>query len=334
MASKTDHKPNILLIGGAGYVGSHMLRVLLENKITPVVFDNLSSGFRHFVPAQVPFFKGDLKKPQDINAVFKKYPITVVMHFASSIVVPESVVNPLKYYDNNVVSFINLVKAMRQAHVSKIIFSSTAAVYAELQKIPINEDALLEPNNTYGQTKLMCEQILKDTAAADKSFSYVIFRYFNVAGAYDKGSVGESHEPETHLIPIVLETALGRRKSLEIYGSNYKTFDGTCVRDYIHVQDLCEAHYLALKEITGKARNQIFNLGSQKGFSVKDVIDAARAVTGVDFAVKMSSRRPGDSARLIACAKKAKKILGWVPKRSLKQMIASAWEWEKIQEKR
>ena len=328
---------NILLIGGAGYIGSHMLRVLLSNKITPVVFDNLSSGLRRFVPTGttgttgVPFYKGDLRNLQDIRSVLKKYKIGMVMHFASSIIVPESVSDPTKYYENNVLAFINLMKAMREAKVNKIVFSSTAAVYAEPKKIPIPEDALLVPNNPYGQTKLMCEQILRDNASAHKDFSYVIFRYFNVAGAHDDGGIGESHEPETHLIPIVLETALGRRNVLQIFGTDYATFDGTCVRDYIHVQDLCEAHFLALKSITGKARNQVFNLGSQKGFSVKQVIDAVRRVTKADVPVKVFARRPGDSARLIASSQKAKKILGWVPKRGLDRMISSAWEWEKTQ---
>ncbi|MCC6759209.1 MAG: UDP-glucose 4-epimerase GalE [Candidatus Omnitrophica bacterium] len=331
MTKKSGSDNNILLIGGAGYIGSHMLRVLLENRVTPVVFDNLSSGLRHFIPQGVPFFKGDLKDLQDIRTVLKKYKITTVMHFASSIIVPESVADPVKYYENNVSSFVNLVKAMREAKVQKMIFSSTAAVYAEPKKVPIPEDAELVPSNPYGQTKLMCEQILRDTAAAHKDFSYVIFRYFNVAGAYDDGGIGESHEPETHLIPIVLETALGRRDVLKVFGDDYDTPDGTCVRDYIHVQDLAEAHYLALKAIDGKARNQIFNLGSQKGFSVKQVITAVRRVTGKDFPVKMFPRRPGDGPRLIASSQKAKKILGWVPKRGLDKMISSAWEWEKTQ---
>jgi len=331
MKKTSGSDQNILLMGGAGYIGSHMLRVLLNNRVTPIIFDNLSSGMRQFVPKGVPFFKGDLKNLQDIRSVFKKYKITTVLHFASSIVVPESVSDPIKYYENNVLSFINLMKAMREAKVNKIIFSSTAAVYAEPKKIPIPEDAPLVPSNPYGQSKLMCEQILRDNALANKDFSYVVFRYFNVAGAYDDGGIGESHEPETHLIPIVLETALGRRAALHIYGNNYPTPDGTCVRDYIHVQDLCQAHYLALKSITGKARNQVFNLGSQKGFSVKQVVDATRRITGSDFPVKIFPRRPGDSARLIASSQKAKKILGWVPKRGLKKMISSAWEWEKTQ---
>lgn len=331
MAKTSGSDKNILLIGGAGYIGSHMLRVLLHNGITPVVFDNLSSGLRHFIPKGVSFFKGDLKNLQDIRSVFKKYKISTVMHFASSIIVPESVADPIKYYENNVGSFINLMKAMQEAKVKKIIFSSTAAVYAEPKKIPIPEDAPLIPSNPYGQTKLMCEHILRDCAAAHQDFSYVIFRYFNVAGAHDDGGIGESHEPETHLIPIVLETALGRRELLQIFGHDYPTPDGTCVRDYIHVQDLAEAHYLALKAISGKARNQVFNLGSQKGFSVKQVVDVARRVTGRDIPVKMFPRRAGDSARLIASSHKAKKILGWVPKRGLDQMMRSAWEWEKLQ---
>ncbi len=320
----------VLLVGGAGYIGSHMLRNLLAKKIVPVVFDNLSSGFRHFVPPKVPFVKGDLRNSEDIRKVFKKFRIDKVMHFASSIVVPESVKDPLKYYDNNVLSFINLIKEMRQASVNKIIFSSTAAVYAAPKKVPIPEDAALDPANPYGQTKLICEKILRDTASAHRDFSYVIFRYFNVAGAYEKGGIGESHEPETHLIPLVLETALGKRKVLQIFGDDYPTADGTCIRDYIHVDDLCDAHFLALENLETKARNQVFNLGCQKGFSVKQVIDVVKRVTQKDFSIKISARRAGDAAKLVADFRKAKRILGWTPKRGLEKMISSAWEWEKV----
>lgn len=329
MRKASSINSNVLLIGGAGYIGSHMLRNLLAQKIVPVVFDNLSSGFRHFIPSDVPFVKGDLRNNEDIRKVFKKFRIDKVMHFASSIVVPESVKDPVKYYENNVLSFINLIKEMRQASVNKIIFSSTAAVYATPKKVPIPEDAKLDPANPYGQTKLICEKILCDTAAAHTDFSYVIFRYFNVAGAYEKGGIGESHEPETHLIPLVLETALGKRKVLQIFGDDYPTADGTCIRDYIHVDDLCDAHFLALKNLETKARNQIFNLGCQKGFSVKQVIDVVKDVTQKDFPIKISARRPGDAAKLVADFRKAKRILGWTPKRGLEKMILSAWEWEK-----
>lgn len=330
MTKRIDKSPDILLVGAAGYIGSHMLRNLLDKGIAPVVFDNLSSGFREFVPRGVPFYKGDLRNPGDLRKVLSKYKISKVMHFASSIIVPESVSNPLKYYENNVLSFINLLEEMRQASVRQIIFSSTAAVYAPPKRIPIPEDAPVLPGNPYGTTKRMCEKILEDIAFADKNFSYVIFRYFNVAGAYEKGGIGESHEPETHLIPIVLQTALGRRKFLEIYGNDYPTPDGTCIRDYIHVDDLCEAHFLALQNLTTKARNQIFNLGSQKGFSVQEVIDVAKKATGKDFVVKVSARRAGDGPRLVADSRKAKRILGWAPKRGLEKMICSAWQWEKI----
>jgi len=320
---------NVLIIGGAGYIGSHMVRNLLGHGITPVVFDNLSSGFRKFVPPGVPFIKGDLRNYKDIHSVLKKHRITTVMHFASSIIVPESVVDPIKYYDNNVVAFINLVRAMKETGVKNIVFSSTAAVYGEPKKVPIREDAFLCPGNPYGTTKVMAEKVLQDMAAADKDFSFVALRYFNVAGAHSEGGIGEAHEPETHLIPIVLETALGKRKALQIYGNDYPTPDGTCIRDYIHVQDLCEAHYLALKAIKTKARNQMFNLGSQKGFSVKEVIATAQKMTGKTIRVKVAPRRPGDAARLIASSAKAKKVLGWSPKYGLTEMIATAWEWER-----
>lgn len=319
---------SVLIIGGAGYVGSHMVRNLLERGVTPVVFDNLSTGVRKFVPRGVPFVRGDLRRAEDVARVFKKFRINTVMHFASSIVVPESVVDPLKYYDNNVVAFIRLLSAMKEAQVKNIIFSSTAAVYAEPKKVPIVEDAALGPNNPYGQTKLMCEQLLKDVASADEQFSYVALRYFNVAGAHQSGEIGESHEPETHLIPIVLEVAAGERKVLKIYGRNYPTPDGTCVRDYIHVDDLCDAHYLALKNIQTKARNQVFNLGNQKGYSVQEVVDLAHKITELKIKVEYVARRNGDSARLVASYTKARRVLGWSPKRDLEQMIRSAWAWE------
>jgi len=321
-------KPRVLLVGGAGYIGSHMLRNLLGHGIKPVVFDNLSSGRRAFVPQGVPFIKGDLKNEKDIRLALGKFRIDTVMHFASSIIVPESVSDPVKYYENNVLGFINLMKAMKESGAGNIIFSSTAAVYGEPQKVPICEDAALAPTNPYGHTKLMCEQILRDTAASQNDLSYVILRYFNVAGAHHNGGIGESHEPETHLIPIVLRAALSKRKILRIYGDDYKTPDGTCLRDYIHVEDLCDAHYLALKAIQQKARNQAFNLGSQKGFSVREVVGTSRKVTGRDIKVKIEARRPGDAARLIASSVKAKNILGWTPKRGLEEMISSAWAWE------
>lgn len=324
----------VLIIGGAGYIGSHMVRNLLSRRVTPVVFDDLSSGYREFVPAGVPFVKGDLRKYPDILAALKQYRISAVMHFASSIIVPESVSNPAKYYENNVLAFINLVKAMKEAGVGRIVFSSTAAVYGEPQKVPITESAVLCPTNPYGATKMICEKILQDMAAADKNFSFVALRYFNVAGAHRDGGIGEAHEPETHLIPIVLEAASGKRKSLSIYGDDYSTPDGTCIRDYIHIEDLCEAHYLALQKIHGKARNQFFNLGSQKGFSVKQVIAAARQVTGREFKIKVAPRRPGDAGRLIASSVKAKRVLGWAPRLGLKEMISSAWIWEQYKNDR
>lgn len=329
MSEAISLRSRVLLVGGAGYVGSHMLRGLLDRGIMPVVFDNLSSGFRQFIPRGVPFVKGDLRQIADIRKVFKKFKIDCVMHFASAIVVPESVSDPGRYYENNVVSFINLVQAMREANVQQIIFSSTAAVYAAPRKVPIPEDALLGPNNPYGHTKLMCEQILRDLAAAHKNFSFVIFRYFNVAGAYDQGGIGESHDPETHLIPLILKTALGERKSVQVFGDDYPTVDGTCIRDFIHVDDVCDAHFLALKNLTKSARNQTFNLGNQKGFSVKQVIDAVKKVTGQDFKVQICPPRAGDGPKLIADFRKAKEILGWKPQRGLEKIISSAWAWEK-----
>ncbi|MCB9757097.1 MAG: UDP-glucose 4-epimerase GalE [Candidatus Omnitrophica bacterium] len=319
----------VLLIGGAGYVGSHMLRNLLTCGITPIVFDNLSSGFRRFIPKGVPFVKGDLRQLADIRKVLKKFKIDCILHFASAIVVSESVSDPGRYYENNVLSFINLIQAMREADVQQMIFSSSAAVYAAPKKLPIAEDALLGPNTAYGHSKLMCEQILRDVAAAHKDFSFVVFRYFNVAGAYDQGGIGENHDPETHLIPLILKAALGEKKSVQVFGDDYPTVDGTCIRDFIHVDDVCDAHFLALKNLTKSARNQTFNLGNQKGFSVKQVIDAVKKVTGQDFKVQICPPRAGDNPKLIADFCKAKEILGWKPQRSLEKMIASAWAWEK-----
>lgn len=319
---------SVLLIGGAGYIGSHMVRNLVEKKLRPIVFDNLSTGFKRFVPPHLPFIQGDLRNYSDIKKALVKHKVETVFHFASSIIVPESVKSPLKYYDNNVSAFVNLTKAMNEAGTKQIIFSSTAAVYGEAKTMPIREDSPTAPQNPYGHTKWICEQILQDLAVAQKDFSFVALRYFNVAGAHVDGGIGESHEPETHLIPIVLEVVSGKRPHLEVYGNNYATPDGTCIRDYIHVQDLAEAHYLAFKNIRGKARNQIFNLGNQTGFSVKQVIAAAEKVVGQKLKVKIRPRRPGDTARLVASSAKAKRLLGWVPRYGLDKMIATAWAWE------
>jgi len=322
-------KNTILVIGGAGYIGSHMVRLLIDKGESPVIFDNLSTGYRSSVPAGVPFVKGDLRNPSDLKKVFSKYKIETVIHFAAFIVVPESVADPLKYYENNVVAFVKLLEAMRVHKVKNIIFSSTAAVYGNAKKVPVREDSPTEPTSPYGHSKLMMEQMVMDAAAAHKDFSYLIFRYFNVAGARGDGQIGEAHHPETHLIPNILKSVKGEIKALTIFGKDYPTKDGTCVRDYIHVQDLAEAHYLGVKAFKKGVRNNVFNLGTQSGYSNLDVIKAAERVTGKKVSFHLGPRRAGDPAKLIASSQKAKTILGWQPKRDLIKIVEDAWDWEK-----
>jgi len=321
-------RKNILVIGGAGYIGSHMVYSLLEKRYIPVVFDNLSTGQRKFVPKGVDFIKGDLRKERDIRKVFEEYSIDAVMHFAAFSLVGESVKKPLKYYENNVCAFVNLIKVMTEFAVKRIIFSSTAAVYGEPEHIPIKENNAIEPSNPYGCSKRMIERILEDTAQAG-GVSYIILRYFNVAGANPSARIGEIHHPETHLIPSVLKVSNRERKELVIFGDDYPTKDGTCLRDYIHVQDLCQAHLLALEALKGKMRNEVFNLGNGSGYTVKEVIDKVEEVTGKKIKVKIGPRRHGDPAKLVASSEKAKKILGWRPRYSLKEIISTAWEWER-----
>jgi UDP-glucose 4-epimerase len=325
---------NILIAGGAGYIGSHMVRVLLEEAAAegyrPIVFDNLSTGFRGFVPKGVPFIKGDLRNIEDIRKAFKKYKINTVMHFAASICVPESVENPLKYYENNVSACINLLKVMIENRVKYFIFSSTAAVYGEPKKIPVTEDNEKKPTSPYGASKLMMEQILKDTAFAC-DFSYVSLRYFNAAGAHASGKIGQQGKLITHLIPNILKAAKDGKKELVIFGDSYPTKDGTCIRDYIHVMDLCSAHLLAMRALhRSKIKNEIFNLGSGKGFTVKEMVQMAEEVTGRKIKVKIGPRRPGDPARIVASPRKARRILRWEPKSSLEDIIKSSWRFENL----
>lgn len=318
----------VLVVGGAGYIGSHMVQTLLKEKIDTIVFDNLSTGYSEFIPEGVPFIKGDLRSESDIQNVFKEYAIDVVMHFAASSIVPESVSNPLKYYENNVLACINLLKVMAENKVKKFIFSSTAAVYGEPENVPIKEGDKTSPTNPYGRSKLMIENILRDIASAH-DFSYVSLRYFNAAGAHPSGEIGEKHDPETHLIPNILKVAKWMKDELTIFGDDYPTPDGTCIRDYIHVQDLCKAHLLALGALTGGIKNEIFNLGNGNGFSVREVVSTAEKVTGRKIHVKVGPRRPGDPARLVASAEKVQTILGWKPRANLEEIIRTAWEWEK-----
>ncbi len=320
-------KNKILVTGGAGYIGSCVVRELLERGYAPVVFDNLSTGHRHFVPKNVPFVKGDLRKAEDIRAAFKKFRVDTVMHFASLALVGESVASPLKYYENNVLACVLLLKAMREAEVKKLIFSSSCATFGEPKRIPIEENDPQSPANPYGETKLMIERILRDQSKVT-DLRYIALRYFNACGAHSSGEIGEVHDPEAHLIPNVLKVLTGEKKVLEIYGDDYDTPDGTCIRDYIHIEDLASAHLSALEALDKGMTSDVFNLGNGTGYSVKEIVAAVEKVTGKKVRVKIAPRRPGDPARLVSSAAKAKKILGWKPRFGLTQIIRSAWKWE------
>ena len=314
---------NILVVGGAGYIGSHQTRYLLDKGFKVVVFDNLSRGHREFVDKRATFFQGDLLSKDDVHYVFLNHHFDAVMHFAAFALVGESVKQPGTYYDNNITGVLNLLHAMNEFGVKKIIFSSSAAVYGEPSRIPISEYDELKPINPYGWTKRMTEQILKDFDIAH-GIKSVSLRYFNAAGA--AYGLGELHKPETHLIPNVLLAAL-TGKAVEMLGSDYPTPDGTCVRDYIHVLDLVRAHHLALEFLFNHNETRSYNLGSGTGYSVKKVIEMCKEVTGIDIPVKISPRRPGDPAILVASSEKIAKELSWKPELSLKKIISSAWEW-------
>ena len=317
---------NILVIGGAGYIGSHVVKMLAEKGYNPVVFDNLSKGHKEAVE-NFPLELGDLGDKQALFAVFKKHTIEAVMHFAAFIEVGESVQAPSKYYHNNVSSVLNLLDAMVENHVNYFVFSSTAATFGEPVRERIDETHPQLPINPYGNTKLMVEKMLADfdTAYGLKSTA---LRYFNASGADDSGKIGESHTPETHLIPLVLQAAAGKRPSIKVFGTDYPTPDGTCIRDYVHVNDLARAHILALEKMVRENKSERFNLGSGSGFSVAELIKEAKAVTGVDFPVQTAPRRAGDPAVLVADSTKAQKVLGWSPEYSLTRIIETAWNWE------
>jgi len=319
-------KKHILVTGGAGYIGSHMSRLLLDEGYSVVVFDNLSTGYKRLVAPEAVFVKGDLCRDNEIEKVFTRYKVEAVMHFCASIQVGESVKNPIKYYENNIGSAIALLKAMFRHRVKKIIFSSTAAVYGDPVSVPIGEDAALKPVNPYGKTKLTIEELLADIAAADPAFEYSALRYFNACGAHPNGRLGEMHNPETHLIPNILK-AIKDKKEFTQFGNDYPTPDGTCIRDYIHVMDLCRAHLLALKAFDTGVKNEAFNLGSGSGYSISEVVSAAEAVTGKKVKIKLCPRRAGDPPRLVASSAKAKKVLGWQPRHGLTDILETAWAW-------
>ena len=323
----------ILVTGGAGYIGSHCVMALLEQNNDVVIFDNLSTGHIETVETlkkygPVELQKGDLTNFDDINSVFKNYDIDKVVHFAAFSQVGESVVNPQKYYINNVCGTINLLRAMLENNVKKIVFSSTAATYGEPVYIPIDEKHPQNPINPYGQTKLMIEKIMDDY---DKAYDLksVRLRYFNVAGADSKSRIGEWHDPETHLIPNILKSTFNNGKTFQMFGDDYDTKDGTCVRDYINVEDLAQAHFLALKYLDNGGETNYFNLGTNDGNTVKEVFSACEKVTEKTIPVEIKSRRAGDPASLVADNRKAKEILNWLPEHLLEESIKTAYKWEK-----
>jgi len=318
----------ILVAGGAGYIGSHTVAELLEMGHKVITFDSLQKGHKEAVLGG-EFIEGNLLNQEDIEKVFKKNTIDAVIHFAADSLVGESMEKPDKYFRNNDIGGMNLLSAMIKYNTKKIIFSSTAATYGEPEKVPIEENNATIPTNPYGESKLIFEKILKwhDTAYGIK---YASLRYFNAAGAHKSGKIGEDHNPESHLIPIVLQSALGKRDCVSIFGDDYPTEDGTCVRDYIHVTDLAMAHILALKKLETNGESAIYNLGNGKGFSVKQIIDVARKVTGKDIKTKIVGRRAGDPAVLIASSDKIKKQLNWNPQYAdIAKIIESAWVWHK-----
>jgi len=316
----------VLVTGGAGYIGAHAVRELKKAGYEVVILDNLVYGHRELAQGE-RLIVGDLENRALLEQLFSEHRFEAVMHFAAYAYVGESVENPAKYYRNNVAATLNLLDVMREAKVNRFIFSSTCATYGEPKEVPIPESHPQNPINPYGASKMMVERILADYSKA-YSLKYVALRYFNAAGADESGEIGEDHNPETHLIPLVLDAALGKRKHITIYGTDYDTPDGTCIRDYIHVTDLANAHVLGLKYLQHGGESNVFNLGNGNGFSVREVIETARKVTDREIPVVEGARRPGDPAQLIGSAEKAKKILGWNPKfNQLETIIATAWKW-------
>lgn len=320
---------NVLVCGGAGYIGSHTVYELIERGHSVVVVDSLIKGHKAAVHNEAKFYLWDIRDEEFMDRVFKENNIDAVIDFAAFSLVGESVNEPFKYYENNVYGTLKLLEAMERAGVKKIVFSSTAATYGEPENDIIVESDKTNPTNPYGETKLTVEKMLK---WADNAYGikFVALRYFNAAGAHISGKIGEDHSPETHLIPIILQTALGQREKMFIFGDDYDTPDGTCVRDYIHVTDLADAHIKALEKLFKTNESGIYNLGNGKGFSVKEVIEKAKKVTGKDFKVEIEARRSGDPSTLIASSEKAIKELGWKPKfNTLDKIIETAWNWHK-----
>ena len=325
----TPAKPTILVTGGAGYIGSHAVKALIGAGYEVIVLDNLVYGHRELVEEvlKVELIVGDINDRPLLDKLFASRNIAAVMHFSAYAYVGESVTDPAKYYRNNVVGTLTLLEAMIAASIKQFVFSSTCATYGVPHTVPITEDHSQNPINPYGATKLMVERILQDFDVA-YGLKSVYFRYFNAAGADPTGLLGEDHNPETHLLPLVLMAALGKRDSVAIFGTDYPTPDGTCIRDYIHVTDLADAHILGLEYLLNGGSTNVFNLGNGQGFSVKEAIDTAKIVTGREIKVVMSDRRPGDPPILVGSSDKARNILGWEPKYpALKEILTHAWKW-------
>lgn len=319
----------ILVLGGAGYIGSHTVSELIDAGEQVVIIDNLETGHIEAVHPKARFYQGDIRDRNFLDSVFEKEPVDAVIHFAANSLVGESMTNPLKYYDNNLYGTKVLLESMVAHNIDKIVFSSTAATYGEPENIPILESDRTEPTNPYGETKLSMEKMMKWTGVAH-GLRYVALRYFNACGAHISGEIGEAHNPETHLIPLILQVPNGQRDYISIFGEDYDTKDGTCVRDYIHVTDLAQAHILAVRYLMEGGRSDVFNLGNGVGFTVKEVIETARKVTGHPIPAQVAPRRAGDPAKLIASSEKAKQVLGWRPEHAeLEEIIATAWKWHK-----
>ncbi len=317
----------ILVCGGAGYIGSHAVHALIEKGEQVVIVDNLQTGHRGALNPKAKFYEGDIRDASVLDKIFTENKVEAVIHFAANSLVGESMEKPLLYFNNNVYGMQVLLEAMVRHGVDKIVFSSTAAVYGEPKRVPIHEDDETCPTNTYGETKLTMEKMMKWVSRAN-GVHYVSLRYFNAAGALPDGSIGEDHATETHLIPLILQVPTGRRDHITVFGDDYPTPDGTCLRDYIHVVDLADAHVLALEYLRKGGASDIFNLGNGQGFSVKEMIAAAEKATGRSIKVEIGARRAGDPAQLIASSEKARSVLGWKPQfTDVEQVIGTAWRW-------
>ena len=317
----------VLVTGGAGYIGSHTVRRLVRKGYQVAVFDNLSKGHRWAVPEDIPLIVGDIADTAHVAMTIRQFHVTSIIHFAAFSLVGESMIEPRAYYTNNVIGTLHLLDAMRATGVDRIVFSSSAAVYGEPAIIPIDEDSVLAPTSVYGRTKMVIEGILHDYVTA-YGLRSVSLRYFNAAGADPNGGYGEDHNPETHLIPLILQAAAGRRPSVSIFGSDYPTADGTCIRDYIHVNDLADAHVLALESLD-RQTEATYNLGNGEGFSVRQIVEAAQRVVGHEIPTLESGRRAGDPAVLVASNRRACSELGWTPRLAdLEAIVRTAWNWE------